>query len=106
MINEVIKQESIELAHEADNMITPSIVISPLLTITVEEWKRVIYSFIDLKNAISEKLKVSFTLNIIDFDDHDAIETLINIDRDEDQEQDLTVNDVMDGFEFPERRLD
>jgi hypothetical protein len=86
-VNEQVKQEAIELAYEANNMIDPRIIISPVLTLTIDEWKRVLVAFLELKTAISNKLNNSITLNILDAND-DISESLINIDLAEDEELD------------------
>ena len=96
-MDETTKQEAIELAHEADNMNDPRIIISPIFPTTVDEWKRILAAFIELKTAISEKTNSPIVLSLIDAY-NDINESLLHIDIAEGISRADDENDEADGF--------
>ena len=79
MLNEEMKQQAIDYADIVDDMVDPRIMITPVLTATKDEWRKIIFSLLDLVNAIQNKANLPINLHVIDAND-DLQETLIAID--------------------------
>ena len=72
MLNEQIKKEAIELTNSTKDMIIPVILISPITTATSDEWKKIFYAFLDLKEAIQNKICIPISLAAVEGNDLNA----------------------------------
>ena len=66
MIDEKMKLEAEVMAAQADAMSDPRILITPIFTQHPDEWKRILYAYLNLTEAIQNKTNACFVVRVID----------------------------------------
>jgi hypothetical protein len=82
VLDEIIKQKSIEMAKHIISMSDPRIIISPIMSLSDDNWKNILYTFNYLIKSIQKTTNMVLVLNVIDGDD-ELSESLLDVDDEE-----------------------
>lgn len=104
MLDKEIEEDANGMADISQDMEIPMILIGPLMNTTKEEWRRITYSFLALKKALEEKMKLPIQMGMIDCNNDVSPDVLESLGANVDDLDSNTFGMTLDEVEMREFR--